>query len=369
MRWVIGLLFCLPLTAMAQVCHWPLWEQFKAGYLMDGRIVDASDPRQISTSEGQSYGLFFAFVADDKVAFEAMLSWTEAQLAGGDLTAQLPAWLWGRNDNGEFAVLDENSASDADVWMSFALAEAGHRWQNHRYSTLGYLLARRIIREETHVLSNGTRVLLPGREGFVDEQGDYRLNPSYFTPQLFDALERYFPVQPWSEISDSSKAILLKSASNGLIADWLRYRDGRIVDDKSGEVRGSYDAIRNYLWAGMLADNDPAKPGLLNALEGMVALTAQEQLPPEVVFPATGKGRGHGPFGFSAALLPMLVALGNETLLDSQLSRAEQGFTAAAPGQAYYNSMLSLFGLGWYEKRYHFTEAGLTRQGGERVCE
>jgi endoglucanase len=39
--------------------------------------------------------LFFALVANDRAQFERLLSWTQNNLANGDLRAQQPAWLWG----------------------------------------------------------------------------------------------------------------------------------------------------------------------------------------------------------------------------------------------------------------------------------
>ncbi|WP_310666204.1 glycosyl hydrolase family 8, partial [Klebsiella pneumoniae] len=36
-------------------CQWPAWEQFKQAYVSpEGRVIDPSDARKISTSEGQS---------------------------------------------------------------------------------------------------------------------------------------------------------------------------------------------------------------------------------------------------------------------------------------------------------------------------
>ncbi|MDW1913036.1 glycosyl hydrolase family 8, partial [Vibrio sp. 707] len=39
----------------ANTCEWPQWETFKSVYMEQGRVVDGSDKRMITTSEGQSY--------------------------------------------------------------------------------------------------------------------------------------------------------------------------------------------------------------------------------------------------------------------------------------------------------------------------
>ena len=70
---------------------WELWDQFKATNLTpEGRVVDYSEAKLITTSEGQSYGMFFALVANDKKAFDEMFAWTEKNLGENQ-----PAWLWG----------------------------------------------------------------------------------------------------------------------------------------------------------------------------------------------------------------------------------------------------------------------------------
>ena len=77
--------------------QWPLWEKFCSSALSeDGRIIDAGDPRQITTSEGQSYALFFALAANDQERFTRILDWTSSHLCAGDCSKHLPAWLWGR---------------------------------------------------------------------------------------------------------------------------------------------------------------------------------------------------------------------------------------------------------------------------------
>lgn len=37
-------------------------------------MIDPSDARKISTSEGQSYGLFFALAANDRAGFDKLLT-------------------------------------------------------------------------------------------------------------------------------------------------------------------------------------------------------------------------------------------------------------------------------------------------------
>lgn len=130
----------------AEPCgEWADWQAFKTQKMSEGgRVVDGSSPRKVSTSEGQSYALFFALVGNDRPAFERILNWTRDNLAGGDLTARLSAWHWGRRDNGTWGVLDPNAASDADLWIAYTLMEAGRLWQAPHYAATGRLLLKRV---------------------------------------------------------------------------------------------------------------------------------------------------------------------------------------------------------------------------------
>lgn len=161
---------------------------------------------------GQSYGLFFALVANDRPTFDKLLEWTENNLAAGDLSAHLPAWLWGEDDKKRWTVLDTNTASDADLWIAYNLLEAGRLWKSRRYQTLGTLLLQRIGREEVADIPGLGLMLLPGKIGFV-AQDRWRLNPSYLPPQL---LARFAALNgPWRAMQKTNQRLLLETAPHG----------------------------------------------------------------------------------------------------------------------------------------------------------
>ena len=83
-----GIVTMLLLAAFSvqAACTWPAWEQFKKDYIsQEGRVIDPSDARKITTSEGQSYGMFSALAANDRAAFDNILDWTQNNLAQGSL--------------------------------------------------------------------------------------------------------------------------------------------------------------------------------------------------------------------------------------------------------------------------------------------
>lgn len=332
--------------------QWPMWQQFKKNYISsDGRVIDASTPKKITTSEGQSYGLFFALVAQDKSTFNKLLEWTENNLAQGNLALNLPAWEWGMRSKNKWGVLDKNSAADADLWMAYDLLEAGRIWNNARYSKLGKQLLQQIYQKEVRRIPGLGPIVLPGAFGF--NFNDYfRLNPSYLPLQL---LARFSNIDPkWQRVEKNAIRLLLETSSQGFSPDWVVWKinQGWGADKKHPNV-GSFDAIRVYLWAGMLSDGFPFKLILMDHFNPMVQVTQKLGFPPESVNTVTGQHKGTGPLGFSAAMLPMLAH--NPSVFMKQKERL--ALTPLKAGE-YYSSVLRLFGQGWAENIYQFNANG-----------
>ena len=336
---------------------WPsLWKNYAAKFMDNQiRVID-HDAGDRTTSEGQAYAMFFALVANDRSRFDRLLHWTETNLASGDLTTHLPAWSWGKGPGGKWAVLDSNSASDADLWMAYTLLEAGKAWNNPNYTTLGAALAKRIAAEETVRLPGFAVMLIPGPKGFRD--GDaYRLNASYLPVQLLLSLAHEIPEGPWQQIASRVPALIASSSPDGFVSDWSEFRPGKGV---SPAAPGSYDAIRVYLWAGLL---DPASAGraeILKSLPGMARVLRTNPIPPARVKQDGTVLDAKGPVGFSAALLPYLAALGESNLENEQMSRVQSEFKNGLFGSPprYYDQNLALFALGWRNRQFWFDPQG-----------
>jgi endoglucanase len=346
-------------AAHASAQDWPsLWKSYAAGFMDNQTRVIDHDAGDRTTSEGQAYAMFFALVADDHARFDSLLHWTEANLASGDLSAHLPAWLWGKGPNNKWAVLDSNSASDADVWMAFALLEAGQAWKEPRYTSLGTALARRIAAEEVVQIPGLGTMLLPGARGF--RNGDrYRLNASYLPLQVFLRLAHALPDGPWQQIATQIPGTIRGSSPNGFVADWAEFRPGRGFTPSAA---GSYDAIRVYLWAGMLDPETSGREEILKAMPGMARYLHANSIPPSKVKPDGNIEDPKSPVGFSAALLPYLSALEETTLESQQMSRMQSEFnpTSGLYGNPakYYDQNLIMFALGWKTRQFWFDAQG-----------
>jgi endoglucanase len=228
------------------------------------------------------------------------------------------------------------------------------------------------LAEETADLPGLGHTLLPGPVGFVVEAGQrWRLNPSYLPLQALRRLAAVAPAQTaaqWQSLLHSSQRVLIESAPRGFAPDWVLYAAGQgFVPDHQGEQQalGAYNAIRVYLWAGMLAPQDPAHAPLLQALAPMVERVAALGYPPETVDSVTGVVQGAGGGGFAAALLPLLQAA-----QATQALAAQQQYVAdhPPPPDAYYGGCLMLWGQGWMQGRYRFAADGqLLVPWGERA--
>lgn len=337
---------------------WPTWDYFKRTFISaDGRVIDPATVNQYTTSEGQSYALFFSLVDNDPQLFARLLKWTEANLAQGDLTAHLPAWQWGKSPDGHWRVQDTNPAADADLWLAYTLSEAGRLWHEPRYAALGELVAQRILREERVTLPGLGPLLLPAPQGFHSDPQHWRLNPSYLPPALLEALHQQFPNQGWNDVLDSYRHMLNDLSQHHVVPDWVGFEadHGFIRDTTTGDV-GSYDAIRVYLWIGLMA------PGAwqdqqLAQLGGMADYIDAHGVPPVTTHWLTGQMEGNASMGFSAALLPYLSRGHRDSALQLQVTRlASDPSGGLSPN--YYDQALTLFGQGWFEQRYQFSEKG-----------
>jgi endoglucanase len=370
---LIAFLLTLCPTGGCKQNSWPLWNAYSARFIdVQGRVIDHSAADR-TTSEGQAYAMFFALAGNDRPSFDRLLNWTQANLAGGDLQTHLPAWLWGKASDGQWKTLDAHCASDADTWMAYTLIEAGRLWNLSDYATTGRAMMAQIAKTDVANLPGFGPTLLPGPTGFQHNQTT-TLNPSYMPLFLFQRFAKVDPAGPWLQIAEGIPRMLEGSARHGFAMDWVDYIPGdgfypstaMQTGNKESDVSGgSYDAVRVYLWAGMIDRSSPLRAQVLSAIPAMSAYLASHDAPPEKV---TAQGiplAQDGPVGFSAALLPYLRAFPD--LSDSR-SSAQQTVRVArmrdastglyGKDLAYYDQNLALFSTGFIDGRFRFGPGG-----------
>jgi endoglucanase len=354
---------------------WQLWNSYASRFIdpQSGRVLDPSADRH-TTSEGQAYALFFSLAGNDRPTFDRVLAWTEKNLAGGDLTTHLPAWLWGKDKDGLETILDPNSASDADVWMAYTLLEAGRLWNSRADTDLGRAMLALIASKEVVNLPGFGPMLVPGPAGF-ELGSNWILNPSYLPIFLFERFAALDPAGPWQQIVLGIPRLLAQSSPHGYAMDWVEYvaGDGFYPMPKPSDANqngpnasgpgGSYDAIRVYLWAGMMDSHDPSRDLILQAVPAMSGYLDHHDAPPERVSDQGIPGEQDGPVGFSAAVLSYLRAYpdSSRTVARQMIRLSAQKDAASGlygKDKGYYDQNLALFATGFLDRRFRFGPGG-----------
>lgn len=352
---------------------WPAWEGFKAAFVSeDGRVIDRSQQDLRTVSEGQSYALFFALVAQDKKAFDSLLNWTENNLSAGDMGKQLPAWIWGKQGDA-WGVIDSNSASDADLWIAYALLEASRVWCQPAYADKARALGNLILSKESIDVNGLGLSILPGHTGFVQEDGAIKLNPSYLPPFMMARFANAWADDArWAQVYLASQQLLLQTGATGSYPDWVLYNNGQ-MSLPADEQRGDYDAIRTYMWIGMSHNGDPVTNAMLKQLSPTVGVLLKRQSMPEWFEPlGNNMASQAGPPGFQVAMAPFLQAAGlpdqAKKFNAKSLKKSDKESWLA---YGYYNGALSLFGQGYMDNLYRFNSTGELLLRGKKVesCE
>jgi len=419
-RWTrrAALLVFVSLAAASGGCRqgpWALWNAYSGRFIDEqGRVIEHSAGDR-TTSEGQAYALFFSLADNDRARFVKLLDWTRDNLASSDIGSHLPGWQWGKSSDGQWKLLDANPAADADCWMAYSLVEAGRLWKNPAYAQLGRQMMAMIARQEVVDLPGFGSMLMPGTSTLWVHGNVWTLNPSYVPLFLFQRFAQVDPGGPWGAIAMNIPRMLRRSARRGFAMDWVEYvpnqgfspapapgaappadnarsgtsggaaaagsqtgtnqgpMSGASVQSQSqlaGATQsrpplGSYDAIRVYLWAGMIDRGGGTRAEVLNSLSGMGAYLSNPDhtAPPEKVNAEGMPESKDGPVGFSAAVLPYLWAIPELDRAAAQLRVRMSAQLNPATGlygndPVYYDQNLALFALGYLDGRFHFGPRG-----------
>jgi endoglucanase len=228
-----------------------------------------------------------------------------------------------------------------------------------------------IAKSEVANLPDFGLMLLPGPNGFQHEK-TWILNPSYLPIFLFQRLAVVDPAGPWGQIAQNTPRLLEQSARHGFAMDWVEYFPGDGFYPVAGQhpgargsdgIGGTYDAIRVYLWAGMLDADGVARTEIVNSMPGMSAYLANHDAPPEKVSDQGIPVAQDGPVGFSAAVLPYLRAFPELSRVSSQQMirmNLMQDEPTGLYGKElpYYDQNLALFATGFLDGRFRFGPEG-----------
>jgi endoglucanase len=154
--------------------------------------------------------------------------------------------------------------------------------------------------------------------------------------------------------------------------DWINYLPGdgfspappiETGNKDSETAGGSYDAIRVYLWAGMMDGGGTQRSRVLSAVPAMSVYLATHDAPPEKVSDQGIPLAQDGPVGFSAAVLTYLRAFPRAApAADRQMVRLLKAHDATTglygKELGYYDQNLALFATGFIDGRFRFDAGG-----------
>jgi endoglucanase len=260
------------------------WRQYKDRFLTsEGRIVDNANGG-ISHSEGQGYAMLIAERLNDRPTFEAIWQWTQSNLlVRGD---SLAAWRWSPQTP---HVADRNNATDGDLLIAWALAEASDRWDVPEYRET----ARLIVEDLATKVVTSSRfgpILLPASTGFAgkDQPDAPVVNLSYWLFPAFKHLRAVSDSINWDALTATGKTLieLSRFGPRRLPSDWISLGAAQPAPAHSFPAVFGYDAVRipfYFAW-GQPADRDLLKvflPPDLSVIDVKTASLGQKLSDPD----------------------------------------------------------------------------------------
>jgi endoglucanase len=240
-----------------------LWESYRSRFLStEGRVIDRdNDPKGITHTEGQGYGMLLAEAAGDRDHFDLMWRWTQSHLRRPD---GLFSWKFAACGAQGDCVADKNDAADGDILIAWALLRAGQSWRRSDYAAAASDIATAVSHKLIVVLGKDT-LLLPAVDGFSDKTGVV-VNLSYWLFPAFNAFTATYKDPLWQQLSDSGLALMGRARFGKwqLPPDWLRVEGDTLRPADGFPPRYSYDAVRVplYLVWGGITDKDVFAPFL-----------------------------------------------------------------------------------------------------------
>lgn len=320
------------------------WQAYKQRFISStGRVIDTANG-QISHSEGQGYGMLLAVAANDRHAFERIWSWTRANLMVRD--DQLIAWRWTPGQRPP--ITDMNNATDGDILVAWALAEAADLWADVSFRAAGRRIAVEIARKTVMFKTSKGALLLPGVQGFsATERPDGPvINLSYYVFPAFARLSIVAPEVDWNGLIqtglDQVKAFRFGDAR--LPSDWVSMRGDQPRPADGFPRHFSYNAIRIPLymaWAGVGDwEHYSAFHAWANRSRGMATINLESGLEADRLTER----------GYSAIA----------TLLACVVDRKPAGpdFRAIRDGEHYYSVTIQLLAMAAATMRYNSCQGG-----------
>ena len=236
-----------------------IYRDYVSSFVMkDGRVIDNINGN-ISHSESQGYGMLLAVAAQDQETFKLIWDWTDRALFIRD--DGLAAWRYEPEGSVATAetgkITDMNNATDGDLLIAWALAEAAAMGWDPLYAARAETIIDAMAPLLVNIAPFGLQ-MMPAAAGFDAEAqaGLPVVNLSYWVFPAFDRLAELHPRPFWQPLQQSGRSLLRISSRNlaGLSPDWVALDSENKTAMPAGNFENngfSYNAIRIPLYLAM----------------------------------------------------------------------------------------------------------------------
>ncbi|WP_244613174.1 glycosyl hydrolase family 8 [Methylosinus sp. Ce-a6] len=316
-----------------------VWAAYKKRFIAEqGRVIDTAND-QVSHSEGQGYAMLLAVAANDRPTFERLWGWTRANLMVRN--DELVAWRF--DPQRRPAVGDMNNASDGDLLIAWALAEAADYWDDLPFRMAARRIAVELSRKAVLFKTKMGALLLPAVAGFnaSDRADGPVVNLSYYVFPAFARLDSVAPEVDWAGLAQTGLDLLeaARPTPQALPADWIALEGWRARPAEGFAPEFAYNAVRIPLylaWAGV-GDRAHYAPFL--------AWARRAKETPPIVDVASGKDVGQFGGGGIASIAALVACVVDGAKLPAD-------FAAPKANEDYYPATLHLLALLAAQMRY-----------------
>lgn len=193
-------------------------------------------------SEGMSYGMMIAVQMDKKEEFDRLWTWARTYMYHED-GAWAGYFCWHAYTDG--TCIDQNPASDGEIWFATALFFAAARWGNgegiYDYQAQANTILRTTLtadsRFATHMFDPETRLVV-----FVPQKGPVSefTDPSYQAPHYYELWARWAEQDNdfWTEAAAAARQHWHDAAhpETGLMSNYTEFDGEPVIRDSYSDV-------------------------------------------------------------------------------------------------------------------------------------
>lgn len=239
--------------------------------------------RGCTVSEGIGYGMMISVLMDDWATYNGLWiyskAYRESPYAGNSVAKPgLMPWLTSTFNWGTDGILDESSATDADLDIGASLIIAWLKTGNEAYKADALTLINALWENE---INPGNLMILSG-DTPMWHTADPVYNLCYFSPVAIRLFAMVDPNHDWNGVLNAMYDYMAKvqAAGTGVFPDWSNTA-GMAVDPKNGSATKTYwtfnkESVRipwriawDYMWF-----QDPRAAQVLNTLNAFISAKA-----------------------------------------------------------------------------------------------